>query len=260
MSDDTLEVTLRDLGRHLSWPRTPDLAPAVRLELERGSDVRPLARRPHRRAVVLAAAAMLVLLGAMVALSPGLRAAILRFFSLPGVRIEVQESAPPSRPSPDDAVSGPFLGRRVGLAEARQEVGFPVAVPDGLGRPHQVFVLGGGERALVTLAYRAVSGVPTDPGSGYAILLTQLQGRPTENLIKKVDVEARVIPVTVGDERGYFVQGPHLVYVRAPGVEPIADEPRIAGNTLLWTRGSVTLRLEADVPLDRALQIARTAT
>lgn len=257
MSDAVLEAALRDVGRHLAWPPTPDLAPAVRLQVERGADVATLPRRPVRRAVVLAAAALFVVLAGTLALSPGLRAAILRFFTLPGVTIEVDETAPPEvTPPVDDAE--PFLGRRVALDEARREVSFPVAVPGALGEPDEVYLLGGGERALVTLAYRDAPEVPVDPETGYAVLLTQLEGRPTENLIKKTDLEATVVPVNVNGEQGYFVQGEHLVFVQAPGDDPIPDESRIAGNTLLWTRGPVTLRLEADVPFNRALDIART--
>ena len=33
--------------------------------------------------------------------------------------------------------------------------------------------------------------------------------------------------------------------------------PYVAGNTLVWTRDHVTYRLEADVALDRALELAR---
>jgi hypothetical protein len=259
VSEAALELALRDLGDQVAWPETPDVATAARTRLEE-AEVVPLRRRPVRRTVVLAAAAVLVVVGGVVALSPGLRAAILEFFSLPGVRIEIEEpaTAPPS-PSvtaPEGDIQ-PFLGRQVPLAEARRQVDFPIGVPSALGSPDRVFVLGSGPRALVTLAYGARPGMPVDPGTGYAGLVTELRGRPTEDLIKKVQQGASVIPVSVGGEQGYWVEGPHPVYVRAPG-GPRFDEPRMAGNTLLWTRGSVTYRLEADVTLDTALELART--
>jgi len=255
VTEAALERALRDLGRAVAWPETPDVASAVRARLDRDAEVRPLRPRPVRRAVILAAAALLVVLGGLVALSPGIRAAIVEFFSLPGVRIDVEESAPPTA-SPEAEVR-PLFGRRVPLGEARREVAFPVALPSTLGRPDEVFLLGSGPRALVTLAYRSAPGIPADPEAGYALLVTELRGRPSEDLIKKVDLETRVVPVTVRGEQGYWVEGPHLVYVEAAG-EPVADEPRIAGNTLLWTRGPVTFRLEADVPLAEALALART--
>jgi hypothetical protein len=256
VSEPALEAALRDLGRHLTWPPTPDLVPAVRAGLEHGAEVRPIPRRPVRRGLVLAAAALLVLLAGSVALSPAIRAAFLRLFTLPGVRIEVSES--PAEPVDEPSVEAPFLGRRVSLAEARREVPFPLAVPDDLGRPDEVYLGGGGDRALVTMAYRRAPNITTDPRTGYAVLLTQLRGTTSADLIKKTTVETRVVPVTVGGERGYFVQGEHAVYVLDPADQPLVDEARIAGNTLLWTRGEVTLRLEADVPLSQAVAIART--
>ena len=258
MSDALVETALRDLGRHLAWPATPDVATAVHTELNRGAAVVTLPRRRVRRAVVMAAAAMLVVLGGLVATSPGLRAAILRLFSLPGVRIEVRESPPASPTVTPPGDVQPFLGREVSLGEARQDVDFPVAVPGSLGRPDEVYLLGGGPRALVTLAYGGRPGLPADPESGYAALLTQFRGRPTGDLVKKVAGDTDVTPVIVDGEPGYFVEGPHLVYVRAPGAVTIPVEPRLAGNTVLWTRGPVTLRLEVELPLGEALAVART--
>jgi hypothetical protein len=257
VTDPLLETALRDLGRHLTWPPTPDLATVVRRELGRGAVVTPLPRRRVRRAVVLAAAAMLVVVGGLVAASPGLRAAALRLFSLPGVRIEVR-ATPPASPATTPPADQRFLGRTASLAEARREVEFPVAVPATLGLPDDVYLLGGGRRAVVTLAYGSRSGLPADPETGYGALLTQFRGRPTEDVVKKVTGATEVTPVIVDGEPGYFVQGPHLVYVRAPGGVTIPDEPRLAGNTVLWTRGPVTLRLEVDLPLAEALAVART--
>jgi hypothetical protein len=256
VSEPALEAALRDLGRHLTWPPIPDLVPAVRAGLERGAEVRPIQRRPVRRGMVIAAAALLVLLAGSVALSPAIRAAFLRLFTLPGVRIEVAES--PTEPVEEPLAEAPFLGQRVSLAEARREVPFTIAVADDLGRPDEVYLSGGGDRALVTMAYRRAPNITTDPGTGYAVFLTQLRGSPSADLIKKTSVETRVVPVTVGGERGYFVEGEHAVYVLDPRDQPLVDEGRIAGNTLLWTRGEVTLRLEADVPLPQALAIARS--
>jgi hypothetical protein len=250
VTEAAVEAALRDLGRHVAWPPVPDLVGPVRAAVGR-AEVPTLPRQPARRAVVLAAAALLVL-GGLLAVSPGLRAAILRLFTLPGVRIEIQESTPPAPTSP-----GPEpLGREVSLAEARAEVGFPVAVPPGLGRPDEVHLLGTVDRALVTLAYRDRPGLPSD-SRGYSALLTQLRGRPIDNLVKKVSPSGAVVPVTVDGAPGYFVRGPHLVYFRSPG-GPVADTARLSGNSVLWIRGPVTLRLEVDLPQSQAVDLAAT--
>jgi hypothetical protein len=262
VTERTLEAALRDLGRYVAWPETPDLSGAVAERIGRGAEVRPLPPRPVRRSAVLVAAALLVVLGGVTALSPGIRAAILRFFSLPGVRIEIQESAPPGPPTVTPSPAAPrvtsFLGRRVGLGEARRAVAFPIVIPAALGRPDETYLVGDG--AMVTLAYRDLPGVPQDEETGWAALLTELRARPTEQLIKKVTLETAVTEVAVDGERGYFIEGPHVVYLQdgGTGPGPITIAPRTAGNTLLWTRGGVTLRLEADVTLTRAVEIARS--
>jgi hypothetical protein len=259
VTESTLEAALRDLGRHVAWPETPDLSGAVAERIGRAAEVHPLLPRPVRRSVVLVAAALLVVLGGMTALSPGIRAAILRFFSLPGVRIEVQESAPPTvTPSPAAPGVTSFLGRKVGLSEARRAVGFPIVIPAALGRPDATYLVGDG--AMVTLAYRDLPGVTEDQQTGWAALLTELRGRPTEELIRKVARETRITEVAVDGEHGYFIEGPHEVYVEGTGTGPgpVPVPPRTAGNTLLWTRAGITLRLEANVPLARAVEIAQT--
>src|SRR5918999_972786 len=93
-----LERSLRDLRERLSWPDTPDLAPVVAAEIRDPPPVVAMPRRRARRAVVLAAAAALVV-GGLLAVSPGLRAAVLRLLGLPGVRIEVQETPVSPRPT-----------------------------------------------------------------------------------------------------------------------------------------------------------------
>jgi hypothetical protein len=65
--------------------------------------------------------------------------------------------------------------------------------------------------------------------------------------------------VTVTGEPGFWLAGaPHgLVYVDPSG--QILEAPaRLAGHTLVWRRGRLTLRVEADIPMERALAIARS--
>ena len=65
--------------------------------------------------------------------------------------------------------------------------------------------------------------------------------------------------VTVDGEPGYWLTGePHVfAFVDAAGAfRP--ETVRLAGNTLVWERDELTLRLEANVPKQRALRIARS--
>jgi hypothetical protein len=250
-----LEQALVDLGRHLAYPEAPDLGPAV---AERIHGVRPLAPpRPVsprvRRIAVVGAAVLTVLVGGALVASPALRAAFLRLFTLPGVRIEIQESPPPAGRSLD-------LGERVSLEAAREAAGFPVAIPKALGGPDEVYVDTPPADGLISLVWRAGPGLPEASESGAGAVLTQFRARPDEDFIlKKLAAEGvPVVRVTVDGATGYWVEGPHAVFVVTEDGQFVEDRARTAGNTLLWSRDGITLRLEAALGLERTLAIART--
>jgi hypothetical protein len=73
--------------------------------------------------------------------------------------------------------------------------------------------------------------------------------------VKKVTGPAAVVPVVVGGEQGYWVEGPHAVLLERNGAV-VEDRPRLSSSSLLWTRDGVLLRLEADVSLTEALRLA----
>ncbi|MGH2663979.1 MAG: hypothetical protein ACRDH8_14485 [Actinomycetota bacterium] len=253
MSEAVLERALTDLGRHLAWPAEPDLAPVV---LEGIAGVRPLpapARRPPRRRIVLlAAATLLMVLGGLVAFSPGIRAAILRFLGLPGVRIEMGATPPPS--SPADELR---LGRRVTLAEAEAEVNFELVFPALLGDPDRVHLSGIGSQPIVSMVYEPRSGLPAAEGTDVGAVLSQFRATTDEQLIRKLtDSDATVESVDVDDELGYWVEGPHTVMVLDENGNTVEDRARLAGNTLLWSRDGITYRLEADIGKAEALRLA----
>jgi hypothetical protein len=252
MADVALERDLRELGRQVAWPPPPDLVSSIRARLERAPVVPLLAQRP-RRVAVLAAAAVLVLAG-LLAFSPGIRAALLDLFRLPGARIEV-EPTPSPVPMAPRALEDLVPGERVTLDRARQEAAFPVAFPTALGPPDGVVLAGAGNRAVVSLAWRARPGLPAAEETGYAVLLTEFRARPPEDLVKKVSEGEQVVPVVVGGEQGYWVEGPHAVTLELYG-GIVEDRPRLSTSSLLWTRDGVLLRLEADISLAEALRLA----
>jgi hypothetical protein len=250
-----LERALVELGQHLAYPEAGDLAPAV---AERIRGVRPLAPprgAPRtRRAVVLVAAVLTLLVGGALVASPGLRAALLRFFGLPGVRIEVSESPPA-------AGQGLDLGERVSLAEAGARVAFPLAVPAALGEPDEVYVDTPPADGLVSMVWRARPDLPRATETGVGAVLTQFPARPNERVIvKKLGGErVQVVPLLVDGATGYWVPGPHAVSLVTEEGTFVEDRARTAGNTLLWSRGGITYRLETALGMERALAIARTA-
>jgi hypothetical protein len=225
------ERELRALAAYVDFPAERDLAPAVRARLATG-------RRPRRRPLVLVLAALLVALAVAFAVPPA-RSAILRFFHLRGVSIELVDRLPEVRgTAPLD------LGAPISLGDAAQTTGFEPLRSNLLGDPDGVTWDGG----MLWFRYGDVR-----------LLVSQFQGSERIELVKKV-VEPRttITPVTVAGQQGYFLSGAsHFLYL-APN-ELIRDERvRLARNVLLWQHGRLTLRLEGDLTVREALVIARS--
>jgi len=276
MSDDELGVALTALAPDLAFPSV-DVAAVVARRLE--DERRPAGRRVEgawrrlggilpprglRRALVVA-----LLVVALTAVAAGAT-----YFGVRGIEIVFRNGGGPSpiasggspsspgasiSPSPLPSPTLPGLGDRLELGNpssldaARAAAGYQVAVPPavpGFGPP------------LVFLAHddvvTRVSFVWVRDGEP-KLLLTEFNADPYQPYLKKVSLEGgHVRPVTVNGELGYWLSGtPHeLDYVDPDGMHFI-DHPRLAGNTLVWTRGDVTLRLEGAPNLRDALRIAR---
>lgn len=233
-----LELALRELGREIELPPTPDLVSAVRRRL--GASRRTWWQRP----IVVAVAVLAVALAAVLAVPPA-RSAILDWLGIGGARITRVEQLPPA-----PAVGNLDLGRRVTLAEARRRAPWLlVPTAKGVGDPDQVgysTTIPGGK---VTLLW----GTPRD----VHLLLTEFRG---EAYIEKlVQPGTNVELVTVNGGRGAWVEGSHVLVYRDRHGLTRDDTARLAGKTLLWQRGDVTLRLEGDFSRDEALRIARSA-
>lgn len=240
LPDDRLEAELSALGPMLTWPEPGDLAPAVSERLRAG-------RRAwgSRRWALVAAAALVLLLaaGSLTAL-PGLRRAVADWLGLPGVRVERVESG---RDLPSPAAT-PELGSRVSLAEAA------AAVPYNFVRPKSV------RNLEVYLDGEAVTLVSRAPSGDIELLITQFEGTLDRELVAKVlPPGSRLRGVVIGGRQGYWIAGdPHTVLYLDPFGEIRENTVRLAGNTLLWQRGGLTLRLEVGADLRRALLIARS--
>jgi hypothetical protein len=243
-----LELALVHLGRQLDLPPTPDLAPRVRARLVEGPAARSWAGRP--RALVIAfAAALIVVVGALFAV-PGTRAAILEFFHLRGVTIQRVDELPTVPLQPD--FNKLFLGEKVSLDEAKDRADFDVVVPDALGDPDAIyFQEDNPPGGMVSFVY----GTPEHP----RVLFTEFRATVKDVVFKKIAEGTDIASVRVNGEPGYFLSGsPHeFGYFDRTG-QFRQEILRLAGNTLLWERGPLTLRLEADINREEALEIARS--
>jgi len=226
-----LETALRQLGRDVEFPATPDLASAIRGQLVR--------RRSWRRPVLVAMAILVVAIGAVLLVPPA-RTAILDWLGLRNVSVVRVDELPTARPL------GPLdLGRQVTLAEAKRRAPW-IVVPED--RPDRVYVSDSLPGGKVTLLWGSASSP--------RLLMTEITGHAY--IEKIVQGEQSVEPVRIGDAGAWF-QGRHVVMFTDRNGTFHEGVGRLAANTLVWQLGDVTLRLEGDLTKEEALRIARTA-
>lgn len=243
-----LELALVDLGRHLDLPATPELAPPVRQRLAEGPT--PRFAPGGRRALLIALAVLAVAVGAVMAV-PQTRAAILEFFHLRGVTIE-RVGELPTVPVNDD-FNKLLVGEPVTLEEAEELVSFEIVVPEALGDPDGIYYQDSPRGGMVSFVY----GTLENP----RVLFTQFRATVDQVIYKKVAATTRIQPVEIEGRQGYFLSGdPHDFAYYDADQQFRQELVRLAGNTLLWERGLLTLRLEADITLQEALKIARSAS
>jgi hypothetical protein len=266
--DRELESELRELGVLISYPPTPDVAHATRNLLDEEVNAQPRRFRMSLPALRWAAvAAAFALLVAVPTLSPGLRATVSGLFVEEDSRV-AGGSAPDAGSSekqseanvPDSGVSNGSKvvrspaptpgskGVRITLQEARARSGGTLLLPrtPELGRPDDLYALETTRKVGVMLIYR--EGLPALDDTGVGLILTETRGDVgTAYLAGKSPVEFRLDRVNVDGRPGYW--GP-------AGRLPSRKDRRLPGNVLLWEQSGVALRLEADLPKERAIRIA----
>lgn len=281
LTDPELELALRALGPALAWPSPAtdaaiDPAARARRRIE-SDDVRAArwpwkrgpARRPLSSSIGLAAAAVLVIAAIAAAIGLG----------LPGIRITPTSSpiatAPSVAPSPSSgsgvapsATLGPTptvgpLGWTLGLGDpvavdtAATVVDIPVRLPPASNGPPTAAWLIDGRLSLV---WPAGPSLPTLREPGIGLILSEFRGSLDAGYFQKITgPQTTIETVRVGDSTGYWISGtPHeIVFVNANG-DPVFDSRRIVGDTLLWTDGEVTLRLESSLDRDAAIALAES--
>jgi hypothetical protein len=210
----------------------PDRALTIRLRagrLRAGVDGRG-------RAVAALGLALLVGLAA----APPVRAAVADWFGFAGV--QVHRGAGPtasSAPAPPPVVGGT-------LAAARRLVAFEPVLPRALGRPDAVEV--SGDHRVLSMTWSGPDG---------PLRLDQFDGRLDYTFAKSA-VGVRFTEVA-GDFALWFAAPHEVVWLDRDGA-PRTSGARLAGHTLVWEHeGRTTMRLEGDVSLTRAREIADSA-
>jgi hypothetical protein len=239
-----LERALVALGRELAVPDAPDLTPRVVQALEHP---RPSTSMRLRLGLALAVVLVAALLAALAI--PDARSALQRFFHIGAARIEVVDELPTVAPQPPELDLETALGERVSLAQARRLAGFDLLELEE--RPDRVYL---GPRGTVWFLYGRPDAV--------RLLVAQTPRLRVDEpfILKKLaGAGARVETTRVRDNRAYFLSGePHeMILIDEQGV-PVQESARLAQDVLLWEEDGRTYRLEGDLALDEALDIANS--
>jgi hypothetical protein len=264
MDDATLEVALRDLSTAVAYPPSvaggSDIATRVRQRIvaapstRRGGLLAWLRGRPIRQSLLVAVAVLLAI--AAVAGAVGL--------GVPGIRIIFGgPTPPPATASPVPVPSSPLgismgLGSAVPIEDAARIAGLDLVLPPdpAIGPPDASYILA--NRAA--LVWSARPGLPADPDTGVGLLISEFRGSVDEGYYtKSLADNATITPVTVAGNPGYWISGPaHFFYYVDPSGRSVDDSHRIVGDTLIWSDGDVTYRLESRLGRDEAIRFAES--
>lgn len=249
LQNERLAQRLRTTAPSLAYPPTPDLARTVRL--------RQAAPRLPRRRLALRLAFVVLLLFTTLLAVPAVRAAALQLLQIGAIRVRV-EPVPSVLPAPTLAASeasatAGFSGA-TSLAEAVTSLEAPILLPSyppELGLPDQVFLqdIGGPAIVLVWL--------DSERPERVRLLLQVLSSRAfAEKLLSDPERTQRLAETTARGQPALWVRGPHLLEVRATAGSELVLRRLVPGDTLIWSEGELTYRLEIDQGLAEARRIA----
>lgn len=251
-----LESALVDLGQHMEYPPTPDLA--RRAVLVGGAPAVPAWRRLLQHPLRVALASVLVVLLALfgiLAFSPDVRSAVAERLGLRGAPIEQVSRLP----DPNAGIEL-GLGDRTTLAEARTRVGLLLPTTAELGEPDAVYLSATSLGGTVSLVYASRDGLPVSPATGVSLLVLESRlppaGLQSAILGKGAGPETRLEELLVNGGRAVWLEGAHLLYLPDARGQINQDRARLAANVLLWEQSGLLIRLEGTFSRDQALQIA----
>ena len=247
-----LASALADLSRDLAYPATPSIASAVTLRLREGS---AKGRRRGRRwalparSIAFALLALLVLAGAAVAFG----------IVIGGLRISFAPGTPP--PLPSAVVQSRAFGSKVSLDEARRRAGFGVLVPSlaAIGQPEHVYFNGVPSGGTVSLVWGPQPGYPASV-TGVGLVVTEFQATVDPAVWEKLLYEGTSVSDTLvnGHAALWISGGEHTFFYRDSSGRRVDSSLQVVGDTLIWQRNGLVLRVEGAPSLSAAAEVARS--
>jgi hypothetical protein len=245
-----VELRLRRLGATLrSELATRDVAPAVVDTLRRERAARDTRSPRHvTRGVRLAA---IVAVGLVLTTSA---AWAVKNIVFDGGAVTVHRGPAPAPTSPP--VRNIRLGERVGLERARALPGFLQPHVRWLDATPTAWL----DRAVpeqLSLTYPPGPALREVDATGVGMVIQTFVADGREVIRKYLANDTRAEPVQIGGADAVFLHGGDhtLFYLRSDGGYTTVPG-RLVGNALLLRRGRLTVRIEADLPLPRLVEIA----
>jgi hypothetical protein len=258
---EQFESHIQSIARAHPYPPTPDIAAAVAQRLEG----KPALKLAPRRRWALAVAVMLILLLSVSLAVPPVRAQILEFLQIGGIRIFLRQPTPTSTPTSQVGTlseitptplptlqtypSIEHLSGETTLDAAQEAVDFPIPLPSyppDLGPPDRVFL-----QDLESPSVLLVWMDPVEPGQIRLDLLIlgsgAFAGKSRPPIIEHTQVNGRP---------AVWTSGPHFLNL---GGRTYKNVPLVVdGNVLIWEQGAITYRLETDLSMQESVRIAES--
>ena len=256
-----LERELRELGALIDYPPTPDAARAARNLLDEEENEGPRRFPSALPTLRWAAVAAFVLVVAVPALSPTLRATVSDWFVAGDTQMadepavdggsaerESEANVPASGDSKSmESLAPRFWGERISLREAQARMDGELLLPRrlGLGKPDEIYT---SPKDDVVLVYK--ERLPPLGDTGISLVLTEVPGKvEPAYLAGETPVRSKLERVMVDGHPGYWGPADRL---------PSTMDRRLLGNVLLWEQRGVALLLEVDLPKEQAVRIAES--
>ena len=257
MDDEEFERRLRGLAGAAHFPEPPDFVALFQRDIAT-PPVSISRRRPLGR-FLLAAAILLLILGATLALIPGTRHAVADWFDIPGIRLFISDETPTAIPVPRDPPLAVRSGPAVSRESAAAAVDFPLMLPNHpavTGTPEIYLTQDGAPVVLVT--YPISDMLPEAAQSGEGLLLVEF--RSSSDAVwgmKQAGATNEIRVVRVNGVEALWVGGTHqlMIVPAEPGATPVS---RRSANVLAWNVNGITYRLEADLPVETMIAVAES--
>ena len=253
-----LEHALTDLGEHLDYPVAEDAAADLRRRLTTPGPAHARThihrghRSPRSRALLVAAAVLVILATGVVAIAPA-RHAVADWLGIGAVEIRRSDrplpGRPPRHPVPGATGATATADAAARLVAARKAASFPIATPS---------FTSAGSLSRVDVDHRVPGGLVALTYARFTVVEIATDPTQPPPLYKLLTSQTRAQPVTVNGQPGLWIAGAHKIgYVDRKGGYG-TDTVRRSGPVLLWQRGGVTYRIEGLHSLVAAQAVAAT--